>query len=166
MSPQDGATADAVSARPPDEDAPSLAGRPSGSVVAESVTKVFGEPSDRALELLASGREPAEIYAETGLTIAVCEASFSVAPGEILVVMGLSGSGKSTLLRMVNRLVEPSAGRLLVDGRDVCALDAAELVHLRRSRTAMVFQHFALLPHLTVLENAAFGLEIAGVPHR
>jgi glycine betaine/proline transport system ATP-binding protein len=140
--------------------------RSAGSVVAEGVTKVFGAPADRALDLLAAGRDPAEIYDETGLTIAVCEASFRVEPGEILVVMGLSGSGKSTLLRMVNRLVEPTAGHLFVDGSDVGSLGSAELVALRRGRTAMVFQHFALLPHLTVLENAAFGLEVAGMPAR
>jgi glycine betaine/proline transport system ATP-binding protein len=130
------------------------------------VTKVFGDAPDRALELLAEGVEPAEIRERTEQAVAVCEASFEVAPGEILVVMGLSGSGKSTLLRLVNRLIEPTAGRLRVEGRDVCELDAAELVDLRRRRTAMVFQHFALLPHLTVLENAAFGLDVAGLPRR
>jgi len=135
-----------------------------GTVVAESVTKVFGDPPERALELLAQGCDPAAIHERTGLTVAVCEASFHVAAGEILVVMGLSGSGKSTLLRLVNRLIQPTAGRLLVDGRDVCELRAGELVDLRRRRTAMVFQHFALLPHLTVLENAAFGLDVAGLP--
>lgn len=132
----------------------------------ERVTKVFGDDPRRALEQLAAGRDPAAIYEATGMTVAVCDVSLSVAPGEILVVMGLSGSGKSTLLRMVNRLVDATAGRVLVDGRDVGSLDAAELVVLRRSRTAMVFQHFALLPHLTVLENAAFGLDVAGRPRR
>lgn len=138
--------------------------RERGLVVAEGLTKVFGKPPERALELLEAGQEPAQIYEDTGLTVAVCRASFTVEPGEILVVMGLSGSGKSTLLRMVNRLVEPSAGRILVDGQDVAALDARGLVALRRTKTAMVFQHFALLPHLTVVENAAFGLDVAGRP--
>jgi glycine betaine/proline transport system ATP-binding protein len=137
-----------------------------GTVVAERVTKVFGRAPETALKLLEGGREPAEIYEETGMTVAVCEASFSVSPGQILVVMGLSGSGKSTLLRMVNRLVEPSAGRVLVDGREVGALAREELVGLRRDKTAMVFQHFALLPHLSVLENASFGLDVAGLPRR
>jgi glycine betaine/proline transport system ATP-binding protein len=137
-----------------------------GTVVAEDLTKVFGGPPERALDLLDAGREPGEIYEETGQTVAVSRASFTVSPGEILVVMGLSGSGKSTLLRMVNRLVEPTAGRILVDGQDVAALDPDGLVTLRRGKTAMVFQHFALLPHLTVLENAAFGLEVAGRPRR
>jgi glycine betaine/proline transport system ATP-binding protein len=131
-------------------------------VVAEDLTKVFGEPSERALELLEDGVDPAAIYERTGMTVAVCRASFSVPPGEILVVMGLSGSGKSTVLRMVNRLVEPTAGRVRVDGRDVLELDRDELVALRRTKTAMVFQHFALLPHLTVRENVAFGLDVAG----
>jgi glycine betaine/proline transport system ATP-binding protein len=166
--PEPGRDAERGSAgRSPQEGDGSRGPRSAGaSIVAEGVTKVFGEPADRALALLAAGREPAEIYDETGMTVAVCEASFEVFAGELLVVMGLSGSGKSTLLRMVNRLVDPSAGRMSVAGQDVGALAPAELVALRRQRTAMVFQHFALLPHLTILENAAFGLEVAGVPRR
>jgi glycine betaine/proline transport system ATP-binding protein len=103
------------------------------------------------------------IFEQTGLAVGVQDAHFSVHAGEIFVVMGLSGSGKSTLLRMINRLVEPTTGSLQIEGRDITAMSAAELIALRRSKMAMVFQSFALLPHLTVWQNAAFGLEIAGV---
>jgi glycine betaine/proline transport system ATP-binding protein len=137
-----------------------------GRVEAERVTKVFGPDPRAALELLEAGHDPEAIFERTGMTVAVCQASFAVGPGEILVVMGLSGSGKSTLLRMVNRLVEPTSGRISIDGRPVERLGEAELIALRRSKTAMVFQHFALLPHMTVLENAAFGLDVAGRPRR
>jgi glycine betaine/proline transport system ATP-binding protein len=137
-----------------------------GHVEAVRLTKVFGDDPRQALDLIEGGNEPSEIFDRTGMTVAVCEASFAIRPGEILVVMGLSGSGKSTLLRMVNRLVEPTSGHVLVDGRRVDELDEAALVALRRSKTAMVFQHFALFPHLSVLENAAFGLDVAGHARR
>jgi glycine betaine/proline transport system ATP-binding protein len=137
-----------------------------GHVEAVGLTKVFGGEPERALDLLRGGTEPAEIFDRTGMAVAVCEASFAVRPGQIFVVMGLSGSGKSTLLRMVNRLVEPTSGHIMVDGRRVDELDDAALIALRRSRTAMVFQHFALFPHLSVLENVAFGLDVAGRPRR
>jgi glycine betaine/proline transport system ATP-binding protein len=135
-----------------------------GRVEATRLTKVFGDRPDHALELLEAGREPGRIFDQTGMTVAVRQASFTVGPGEILVLMGLSGSGKSTLLRMVNRLIEPTAGEVKIDGRPLQDLDDASLIALRRSKTAMVFQHFALFPHLTVLENAAFGLDVAGRP--
>jgi glycine betaine/proline transport system ATP-binding protein len=145
---------------------PSAGEESRGRVEAVGLTKVFGDEPEHAIELLRAGIEPAQIFDRTGMTVAVCEASFAVRPGEILVVMGLSGSGKSTLLRMVNRLVEPTAGHVMVDGRRVDELDDAALIALRRSKTAMVFQHFALLPHLNVLENAAFGLDVAGCRRR
>ena len=90
------------------------------------------------------------------------DADFTIEAGEIFVVMGLSGSGKSTLVRMLNRLIEPTAGRIVVDGQDINALSERDLRALRRKDISMVFQSFALMPHMTVLDNTAFGLELAG----
>ncbi|WP_017604293.1 quaternary amine ABC transporter ATP-binding protein, partial [Nocardiopsis alkaliphila] len=97
-------------------------------------------------------------------TAAVIDVSFEVQPGEIFVVMGLSGSGKSTLIRMLNGLLEPTAGSVEVDGVNITALNKKDLLKLRGEKISMVFQHFALLPHRTVLENAAYGLELRGMP--
>ncbi|ADU50672.1 ABC transporter related protein [Thermaerobacter marianensis DSM 12885] len=99
-----------------------------------------------------------------GAVVAVRDVSFRVRRGEIFVVMGLSGSGKSTLVRCLLRLVEPTAGRILVDGDDVTAMDDRQLTAFRRTKVAMVFQHYGLLPHCTVLENVAFGLRLRGEP--
>jgi glycine betaine/proline transport system ATP-binding protein len=133
-------------------------------VVVRHLYKVFGEHPEAALRLLEQGVDKDEIFARTGQTVGVCDASFSIDKGEIFVIMGLSGSGKSTLVRLLNRLIEPSAGQVIVDGRDIAALNDAELIQLRRRDMSMVFQSFALMPHLSVGRNAAFGLELAGVP--
>lgn len=125
--------------------------------------KIFGPDAVKGMDLLRKGLTKDEIYEKTKLTVGVQDASFEIEKGEIFVVMGLSGSGKSTLVRMLNRLIEPTAGEVLVDGRDVLHMDKDTLVKFRRSMTSMVFQSFALMPHLTVLENAAFGLELDGV---
>lgn len=101
---------------------------------------------------------------KAGAVAAVRDLSFTVAPGEIFVVMGLSGSGKSTLIRSLLRLIEPTWGRVEVGGVDVTALDGPGLTHFRRTKVAMIFQHYGLLPHKTVLENVAFGLKLRGVP--
>ena len=129
----------------------------------ENLYKIFGPDPRGALRLADEGVSKADIFARTGSTIGVRDASFEVHKGEVFVVMGLSGSGKSTLLRLVNRLIEPTRGIVKINGRDVVTMNRKELIHLRRSEMTMVFQSFALLPHLTVLGNAAFGLEIAGV---
>ncbi|KMS93191.1 glycine/betaine ABC transporter ATP-binding protein [Streptomyces regensis] len=126
--------------------------------------KVFGPkpervPADPELGTLS----PAELRSRTGCTAAVRDVSFDVRKGEVFVVMGLSGSGKSTLVRCLTRLIEPTAGTIAIDGEDVRAMDKARLRELRRHRAAMVFQHFGLLPHRTVLDNVAYGLEIQGV---
>jgi glycine betaine/proline transport system ATP-binding protein len=105
----------------------------------------------------------AELRAKTGCVAAVRDVSFDVYPGEVFVVMGLSGSGKSTLVRTLIRLIEPTAGRIEVDGRDVTAASHDELLQLRRHTSSMVFQHFGLLAHRTVLDNVAFGLEVQGM---
>nr|HMN57359.1 ATP-binding cassette domain-containing protein [Ottowia sp.] len=129
----------------------------------EHVFKVFGEQPEQALALALQGHSKQDIVAQTGQSIGVFDASFTIQAGEIFVVMGLSGSGKSTLVRLLNRLIEPTAGRIVVDGENINDYGEAELRAFRRKDISMVFQSFALLPHLTVLDNTAFGLELAGV---
>ena len=131
-------------------------------VVVENLFKVFGPNPDRAFDLIEKGYDKAQVFEETGLTIGVYDANFTVYEGEIFVVMGLSGSGKSTIVRMLNRLIEPTRGSVYVHGTDVAKLSQDELTKLRRKDMSMVFQSFALMPHMTVLENASFGLELAG----
>ncbi|MFJ9039160.1 glycine betaine/L-proline ABC transporter ATP-binding protein [Streptomyces sp. NPDC102406] len=126
--------------------------------------KVFGPRSERVPgDAELTGLSAAELRSRTGCTAAVRDVSFDVRRGEVFVVMGLSGSGKSTLVRCLTRLIEPTSGSLSIDGEDVCAMDKSRLRALRRHRAAMVFQHFGLLPHRTVLDNVAYGLEIQGV---
>ncbi len=133
-------------------------------LVVKSLYKIFGDRPQEALALLEQGLGKDEIFERTHQTVGVCDANMTVAAGEIFVVMGLSGSGKSTLVRLFNRLIEPTAGEILIDGRDVARLSRHELIELRRRDMGMVFQSFALMPHLTVAENAAFGLDVAGIP--
>ncbi|HVM44595.1 MAG TPA: glycine betaine/L-proline ABC transporter ATP-binding protein [Candidatus Thermoplasmatota archaeon] len=125
--------------------------------------KVFGKRPDEAIRLARAGKGREEILRATGSTVALQDVSFDVAPGELFVLMGLSGCGKSTLLRALNRLNTPTSGTVHVGGVDVTSLDASGLRELRRKKVGMVFQHFALFPHRTVLENVAFGLEVQGV---
>ena len=132
-------------------------------IAIKNLFKVFGSDPEKGMELLEEGKSKTEIYEQTGLTVGVQGANFAVNKGEIFVVMGLSGSGKSTLVRMLNRLIEPTSGEVLVDGEDVLKMNKSELVKFRRSKTGMVFQSFALMPHQTVLANAAFGLELDGM---
>ncbi|MFI2301716.1 glycine betaine/L-proline ABC transporter ATP-binding protein [Actinacidiphila glaucinigra] len=125
--------------------------------------KVFGPKADkvpRSPELRGLGRRA--LMERTGCTAAVRDVRFDVAPGEVFVVMGLSGSGKSTLVRCLTRLVEPTAGEVVLEGEDIRAADAKRLRELRRNRFSMVFQHFGLLPHRRVVDNVAYGLEIRG----
>ncbi|MBP0628663.1 MULTISPECIES: glycine betaine/L-proline ABC transporter ATP-binding protein [unclassified Cupriavidus] len=135
----------------------------SPKVVVEGLCKVFGSNPKQALDMLAAGSTKDEVFRRTGHVVGVHNVSFDVREGEIFVLMGLSGSGKSTLIRLVNRLVEPTAGKVLIGGRDVAAVSRGELIALRRKDMSMVFQSFALMPQRTVLSNAAFGLEVAGV---
>ncbi|MEV8267548.1 glycine betaine/L-proline ABC transporter ATP-binding protein [Microbacterium sp. NPDC076911] len=128
---------------------------------ARNLYKVFGRNPKDAVKRLKAGATRADV-ANSG-TAAVIDASFTVKPGEIFVIMGLSGSGKSTVIRMLNGLLEPTSGDVLVQGRSVGTASAKDLRDTRRSSISMVFQHFALLPHRTVLENAAYALEIQGV---
>lgn len=128
-----------------------------------NVTKVFGSNPKEGLKRLDAGETKEKILDDTGMTVGVNKASFEVEQGEFFVIMGLSGSGKSTLIRLINRLIEPTAGEISIDGEDLTKMDTQTLMETRRKKLGMVFQNFALFPHRTVLTNVEFGLEIQGV---
>lgn len=134
------------------------------TIEVKDLTKIFGKNSKQAMKLLEQGQTKETILKETGCTVGVNRASFSVEAGEIFVIMGLSGSGKSTLVRLINRLIEPSLGSILIDGKDLAKMDRTSLRNVRREKLSMVFQQFALFPYRTILENAEYGLEIQNVP--
>lgn len=126
----------------------------------EGIYKIFGANTKSAMKMLKDGIKKDAILEKTGCAVGVVNASFEVFDGETLVIMGLSGSGKSTLLRCINRLVEPTSGKVIIDGIDVTSLSEEDLRRFRQTKFGMVFQQFALFPNKTVLENAYFGLEI------
>lgn len=128
-----------------------------------NTTKIFGKNTKRATQLLNDGMSKNEILQATGATVGVKNASFDVYDGEIFVIMGLSGSGKSTLVRMLNRLIEPTVGQVLIDGQDIVKMNKEQLREVRRKKISMVFQNFALFPHKTIQENTEYGLEIQGI---
>jgi glycine betaine/proline transport system ATP-binding protein len=130
----------------------------------QGVWKIFGRNADRIVGTPDAGLSRSELRAKHNCVAAVRDVSFDVWPREVFVVMGLSGSGKSTLVRTLIRLIEPTAGRVEIDGRDITAANQTELRELRRHTSSMVFQHFGLLAHRRVVDNVAFGLEIQGVP--
>lgn len=130
----------------------------------ENVTKIFGRKPKSVLKKVAAGMSKQEILAKTGHTVGIYNANFSVNEGEIFVIMGLSGSGKSTLIRCLNLLNRPTTGRIYVDGEDIVQYDKKQLQAFRKNKIAMVFQHFGIFTHRTVLENVEYGLEIKGVP--
>lgn len=125
--------------------------------------KIFGVRPRDYVDAVRRGMTKVELNQKHGHVLGLRDINISVEPGSIQVVMGLSGSGKSTLIRHINRLIEPTAGEIVIDGQDVMGMSPAELRAFRRFRTAMVFQKFALLPHRTVVDNVAFGLEVQGV---
>lgn len=135
-------------------------------IEAKNLTKVFGPDPKRALGLLEQGWTKEKIAQETKLTVGVNKVSFSIEPGEIFVIMGLSGSGKSTLVRLLNRLIEPTGGQILVGGQDIVRMSPEALRQVRRKTISMVFQKFALFPHRTVLQNVEYGLEVQGMDRR
>ncbi|MGP3779105.1 quaternary amine ABC transporter ATP-binding protein [Halanaerobium saccharolyticum] len=132
-------------------------------IKAENLYKVFDGKGQKEIEMLKNGKSKDDILEKTGATVGINNASFEVEEGEIFVIMGLSGSGKSTLLRTLNRLVEPTAGSVEIDGTNIMELNKNELREFRKEKFGMVFQNFALFPYRTVLENAEFGLEIQGM---
>jgi glycine betaine/proline transport system ATP-binding protein len=134
------------------------------TIAVRNLWKAFGPAEHKIVGTPNADLPNAQLRAKFGTTVAVRDVSFDVRPGEIFVVMGLSGSGKSTLIRCLTRLIEPTAGEILLDGEDIRKADQARLRELRRHRFAMVFQHFGLLPHRRVIDNVAFGLEIRGDP--
>ncbi|KKB73688.1 MULTISPECIES: glycine/proline betaine ABC transporter ATP-binding protein OpuAA [Bacillus] len=127
------------------------------------VSKIFGKQTKRAAQMLANGKTKKEILKATGATVGVNQADFDVYDGEIFVIMGLSGSGKSTLVRMLNRLIEPTAGEIYIDGDMITNMSKEQLREVRRKKISMVFQKFALFPHRTILHNTEYGLELQGV---
>lgn len=129
----------------------------------EHLYKVFSHEPERAMQLLNKGVGKEQVLSETGIVVGLNDVSLSIPTGAMYMIMGLSGSGKSTLARCINRLNEPTAGKILLDGRDIVSLKPTELREVRRRRISMVFQHFALLPNKTVTENAEFGLKMRGV---
>lgn len=129
----------------------------------ENVTKVFGKQVSQALKMVEQKKSKTEILNETGATIGVYNANFTVNEGEIFVIMGLSGSGKSTLIRLLNRLIEPTSGNIYIDGQNISKMNKKELRKVRREKMSMVFQNFGLFPHRTILQNAEYGLEIRGI---
>ena len=136
------------------------------AIAFKNVTKIFGSNAPIALERLESGQSKDTIRLETGATTALHNVSLDIEASEIFVVMGLSGSGKSTLVRLINRLIEPTAGDVLVDGRPNSDLSRKELRRFRREGVAMVFQRFALFPHMRVAGNVSYGLRVRGGKRR
>lgn len=132
-------------------------------IVVKDATKIFGKSSSRAIQMLNDGKTKGEILKATGATVGVKQVSFDVNEGEIFVIMGLSGSGKSTLVRLLNRLIDPTMGQILLDGKDIVQMNIEQLREVRRKKIGMVFQNFALFPHKTIVENTEYGLEIQGV---
>jgi glycine betaine/proline transport system ATP-binding protein len=133
------------------------------SVSCRNVWKVYGPKAEKIVGSPDATLSRQELLEKTGCVAAVRDISFDVAPGEVFVVMGLSGSGKSTLVRCITRLIEPTAGEVLIDGEDVLTADPEHLRAVRRNKVSMVFQHFGLLPHRRIVENVAFGLEVQDV---
>ncbi|HEV8563598.1 MAG TPA: glycine betaine/L-proline ABC transporter ATP-binding protein [Actinomycetota bacterium] len=133
------------------------------TVSCRDLWKVYGPKADRIVGSADASLSRQELLEKTGCVAAVRDVSFDVSPGEVFVVMGLSGSGKSTLVRMINRLHDPTAGRVLVDGEDVLTVSEERLREIRRQKISMVFQHFGLFPHRRIADNVAYGLEVRDV---
>jgi glycine betaine/proline transport system ATP-binding protein len=129
----------------------------------KNIWKLFGPHPERTLGGMDRSLDRATIKEQTGHVVAVKDVSFQVQKGECFVVMGLSGSGKSTLVRCISRLIEPTAGEVLIDGADVTKMNHRDLLELRRHKMSMVFQHFGLFPHRRVIDNISYGLEVQGV---
>jgi len=145
------------------QDSPTGVPGTDASVACRGLWKVYGANARKVVGSHDADLPRAELLAKTGCVVAVRDVSFEVAPGEVFVVMGLSGSGKSTLVRMINRLHDPTAGQIQIDGEDLLVLPPDRLREVRRRKISMVFQHFGLLPHRRIVDNVAFGLEVQGI---
>lgn len=132
----------------------------------ENVTKIFGPKPKRIIPMVEKGETKTDILAKTGHTVGVYKASMDIMEGETFVIMGLSGSGKSTLIRCLNMLNRPTSGSIIVDGEDITKFNSKDLKQYRQQKIAMVFQHFGLFSHRTILENIEYGLEIKGLPKK
>lgn len=132
-------------------------------IVIRNVTKIFGRNQQDALKLVERQLPKEEILKKTGATVGVYNANLTIEEGEIFVIMGLSGSGKSTLIRLMNRLIEPTSGQIMLDHQNITSLGKKELQNARREKMSMVFQNFALFPHRTIIQNVEYGLEIKGI---
>lgn len=137
-----------------------------GGIRIRNLYKIFGPNAAAHIEAVKAGLTKAELNEKHGHVLGLSDINIEMPSGSIQVIMGLSGSGKSTLIRHINRLIDPTAGEVLVDGTDVCRMNGTDLRAFRRHQTAMVFQKFALLPHRSVLDNTIFGLEIQGIPRQ
>ncbi|PSO51352.1 MAG: glycine/betaine ABC transporter ATP-binding protein [Cyanobacteria bacterium SW_9_44_58] len=135
-------------------------------IYVENLVKIFGNRPREGLKLLREGHSRDSILEQTDNIVGVGGVSFEIQQGELFVVMGLSGSGKSTLIRCLNRLIEPTSGQVLIDGEDVAHVTLKRLREVRRTKMAMVFQQFALFPHLTVVENTEYGLKVRGIDQK
>ena len=131
-------------------------------ITCTNIWKLFGPDEKKVLDNLDRNLSMKEVQEKTGHVVAVKDVSFSIQKGETFVVMGLSGSGKSTLVRCISRLIEPTSGVVKMDNVEVTKMNSKELLDLRRNKMSMVFQHFGLFPHRTVLENIGYGLEVRG----
>lgn len=130
----------------------------------DRVSKVFGPNPVSVIPLLSGDLDKDEILKRTDHVVGLREVTLNIDAGEVFVIMGLSGSGKSTLIRHLNRLIEPTSGEIRLHGRNILSANRAELQKVRQTKMAMIFQHFGLMPHRTVLHNVAYGLEARGEP--
>ncbi len=163
FAPQDVAPPGAIDAQVVSPIANSIAAPGTEILKVNRLSKIFGPKPERAAEMVRQGLGRDEVFKRTGNMVAVNDVSLSVKSGEIFVIMGLSGSGKSTLVRLLNRLIEPTSGQVILEGRDIAPMSTVQLRDVRRQKMAMVFQSFALLPNRTVLDNISYGLEVAGM---
>ena len=143
-----------------------MAERGFGGIEIRNLYKIFGTRPRDFVDAVQRGMTKAELNSRHGHVLGLRDINLTIPSGAIQVIMGLSGSGKSTLIRHINRLIDPTAGEVLVDGTDVCRMNQTDLRQFRRHQTAMVFQKFALLPHRTVLDNTLFGLEVQGTARK
>lgn len=131
---------------------------------ARNLSVIYGSPKREAVRMMEECSDKAGVYSKTGATVALWNVNFQVKRGELFVIIGLSGSGKSTLVRCFNQLLRPTSGHVLFEGREIDSMKKKELLEFRRDKVSMVFQHFGLFTHRSVMDNVAYGLEVRGIP--